>query len=95
MRFVVIQHELADDTAEADERNKGHRGDTFRFDRRQECGERRLERDVRHHERFGIGRVRPPWRMAFHGAAIFSGDTSPRRKAHDAVAVVQKNGRAR
>ena len=57
VRLVVIQHELADDAPEADERNEGHRRDAFGLDGRQQGGERRFLRDVGNDDRFRVRAV--------------------------------------
>ena len=95
VRLVVIQHELADHAAEADERDERHRRDAFGLDGRQEAAQRRILRDVGDDDRLRVRAVGRPRGVAFDRLSVRLGQPAVGLEAHHAVGIEQQDRRAR
>ena len=94
-RLVQVDHELADEAAQADQRDERHPGDPFGLDRRQERRQRRVLRDVRDDDRLRLDRVGRPRTVALDRLAVGVRQAAPGGEAHDAAGVEEQDRRAR
>ena len=90
-RRGVIQHELADDPVEADQRDEGHRGDALGLEGRPIGGERGVGADVGDDDRLRLRAVRRPGRMALDRLPVGVGQPAVGLEPHHAVGVEQQD----
>jgi hypothetical protein len=93
VRGGIVEHELADHPAEADQRNETQSSDPFARKDRQVVLERRFARHVRDEQRLRVHRIGRPGRMSLDRRPILAGQPAIRLESHHTVGIEQQDGR--
>jgi hypothetical protein len=94
VRSVVIEHELPEQAAGVDQGNERERHDAFGVEHRTKCSHLRIERNIRHQNRFRILRVGRPGTVPVHRRPVCLRKPPPAAEPHDALAVEQQDRRS-
>lgn len=94
VRGVVIKHELAEQSADVNQGDERERGNAFGVEHWTKRSQLRIERNIRHQNRFRILSVGRPGTVPVHRRPVRLGKPLPGPEPHDALAVEHQDRRS-